>query len=132
MTESLKRYENHRYTWSGSRYESPVDPKRCRASVHETGRSCRSHQCLQNAKHPTDPGGPIEWCTTHSPAKCAEKRKAQEAKWNRETAAVDRRERIRVLAKEVCEAIERGHFEEAVAKASERRDLLNLEGAIRE
>jgi hypothetical protein len=126
----LRRAETFRYSRHDS-WSAPVDPKRCRASVSEGGRSVRMHQCRQAAKFPTVPGGPVEWCRTHAPETRLAKQAKWEAKYQRERAGIDRRERIRALAVEVCDALlDPARLQEAIDKARDRKALIDQEGQV--
>jgi len=72
------------YTWSGSQYESPVDPERCKASV--PGKN-RDHQC----QHKRLKDG---WCKQHHPDAIADRRAEQSQRWNEQAAERARRRLI--------------------------------------
>ena len=128
---SLKRFETCRYRCNESAWRpSRVDPKRCRASVSH-GRSPLSYQCQKPAHAATDSGGPIEWCTTHSPASLKKRREKGEAKYQAERDVIERRSRAQLLAKQVCQAMLDDKPMTALALAQERAALLTEEPMCR-
>jgi hypothetical protein len=128
--ERLRRAEPRRYTAYGP-YRSKIDPVLCRASVADGGRSPLSHQCRSKAKFSTLPGGPVEWCRTHSPAEIVVRTEARYRQEAQESEGIHRRLRIRALAGEVCEALlDPARLQEAINKARERKALIEKEGQV--
>jgi len=75
------------HIWSGTFSKREGDPKRCRVSVADGGRSVTSHQCTRKPvvfRELDDPKGTFGFCKIHDPVVVAEKRRVEEARWQRE------------------------------------------------
>lgn len=56
------------------RFSAPVDPTRCRASVHEKGRGCLIYQCQRKAVQG-------KWCKQHHPDAIKARNEASERRY---------------------------------------------------
>ncbi|GAG13855.1 unnamed protein product [marine sediment metagenome] len=80
-----------------NRFESDVDPERCKAAVHVDGRGVGFHQCLRK---PWKDG----WCRQHHPDSVRKRNEAAQAKYDAEQKVSNERWRLHDAAKGLLEA----------------------------